>query len=172
MGRTYSSGRPAMSQNLSAYEPNKLNHRHQAMAEWLVANPDATLTDLAKDMNYSLPWVSRIVGSDMFQALYQNLCEERQVITVHSIGTKIAAAGHLAMDRLVERLAGKPSDRLLMQATDSILDKMGYGSKNVTVNSSGDTYVGLTPEDLERAKVKARALNAGEIVDVESEVVN
>lgn len=149
----------AAAANSSTYELQKLSHRHDAIVEWLVANGDKGLGDCARFFNYSLPWLSRIVGSDMFQAKYQELCRERQVESVHALGTKIAAAAHLALDRLTEHLAIAPSEKLLMAATDTLLDKLGYtsgGGAALHLHRHEHLH-GLTPEDIDTARLKAAA---------------
>jgi hypothetical protein len=43
---------------------------------WLLENPTATLTEGAKVLGYSRPWLSRIVNSLPFRTYYQSLLAE------------------------------------------------------------------------------------------------
>jgi hypothetical protein len=54
---------------------------------WLLENPTATLTEGAKVLGYSRPWLSRIVNSPPFRTYYQRLLSEQAVrITMKSLG--------------------------------------------------------------------------------------
>lgn len=44
-----------------------INHRHEAMADWLLANPTRKLGELAQHMGYSPSWVSTVMNSDMWK---------------------------------------------------------------------------------------------------------
>jgi hypothetical protein len=48
----------------------KLNRRHFGVLAWLLEHPTSTLTEGAKVLGYSRPWLSRIVNSPAFQAEY------------------------------------------------------------------------------------------------------
>jgi hypothetical protein len=91
----------------------------------------------------------------MFQAYYQQLCRERQVEAIHTVANKMAAAANLALDRLIERLQNKPSDRLVLETADKMLEKLGYSVPDRQV------HLHLTAEDIERARRRARELIYG-----------
>ena len=150
--------------NSSAYEPQKLNHRHEGVALWLVANPSGTLTECAGELGYTVAWVSRLVASDMFQAYYKELCRERNEPVVHSIGEKMSHVAHLALDRMQERLlpGGGASDGLVLNAADKLLTKLGYAGEPVAPTRHEHLHLHgqLTPEDLEAARASREAMRA------------
>ena len=137
----------------------KLSHRHDAIAEWLVCNPDKTQRDCAAFFKYTEPWMSQLIHSDMFQALYVKLCEERQVLAVHSVSAKMSAAAALALDRTIERLeaGAQPTDRFLTDTTNGLLDKLGYGKPEAPTQTH--QHLHLTADDLRDAANRARVAN-------------
>ena len=134
----------------------KTNHRHEAIAEWLVSNPDKQMGDCAKFFKYTQPWLSRIVHSDLFQAYYRNLCDKRGEIAVHSIAAKLNYAVNIALDKTIDRLQDTekpPSERFIMETGSTLLDKLGYGGKgDLHVHTGDEKHVHLTPEQLLNAR--------------------
>lgn len=53
-----------------------LSRRHIGVMLWLLENPTATLTECAKVLGYSRPWLSRIVNAPQFRACYRDLLAE------------------------------------------------------------------------------------------------
>ena len=50
----------------------KFNRRHVGVMHWLLTHPAATLTECAKEMEYSRSWLSRIVNAPEFKSEYRN----------------------------------------------------------------------------------------------------
>lgn len=145
---------------MSNMDLKKLNHRHDQIAEWLVINGDKTLTQCARHFKYSISWMSQVVNSDMFQALYVGLCRERQVAAVHSISSKMNSVAGMALDKIVENLANEtmlPGQYL--ETASSMLDRLGYGAKNAPpaggTNNTQNNYF-LSREDITGARDRAR----------------
>lgn len=138
-----------------AAQLQKLNHRHDAIAEWLVANPDKSLSQCAAAMGYTVPWVSQIVNSDMFQAYYRELCAERKELAVHTISAKMNNAAALALDHMIAKLqpGTMPSEKFVGDAADKLLTKLGYSQGDVHLHQHAHAH--FTAEDLQRARESA-----------------
>ena len=138
----------------------KLNHRHEHIVEWLVVNGDKTLTQCAAAFGYTIPWISQMVNSDLFQVKYKEMCEERKVAAVHTVSAKMNSAVSLALDKTIEKLGpdGECTEQFLQGATNGLLDRLGYGVKEISVQQH--QHLHLTSEDLIRAKDSARERNA------------
>ena len=143
----------------------KLNHHHDAIAEWLVANPDKTQGACAAEFGYTEAWMSMIVNSDMFQVLYQAICEERKQLAVHTISAKMNNATALALDRTIEMLEpGKAvSERFLLDTQNSLLDRLGFSGKAERVELHEHRHVHvLTGEEIVAARERALVNPGGE----------
>lgn len=143
-------------------ELQKLNHRHDQIAEWLVINGDKTQGDCARHFKYTEAWMSQLIHSDMFQALYIELCNDRKIAAVHTVRNKMSHVASLALDKII---AGLKSDAVggpdPMEAAELMLDRLGFSPKSSAVNAQaagGDinnNYY-LTSEDLQRSRDNAR----------------
>lgn len=143
-------------------ELQKLNHRHDLVMEWLVCNGDKTQRECAEVFGYTEEWLSQMIHSDMFQAGYIALCQERKVAAVHTIASKLSATASLAIDRLKEKLeSGKnPSEKFVLEATNTTLERLGYSGVK-TVELHNHQY--FTPQELVDAGQRARIENTIEI---------
>lgn len=114
-------------------EIQRLNHRHEAIVNWLVANPHRSLTECAECLGYTLPWLSQVVHSDMFQAKYQERCREVGEIAVHTVKNRLTAVALLALQKTQERLeSGASSERFILDATKNSLASLGYTQETIT----------------------------------------
>jgi len=105
----------------------KLSHRHDAIIDWLITNPDKSQGDCAAFFGYSQPWLSQIIHSDAFQMVYRQRCEEKGMIATHTIVAKMAGIAALALDSIEKRIVnGQATERLLTDSTKMALQGLGY----------------------------------------------
>jgi DNA-binding MarR family transcriptional regulator len=65
----------------------RLNRRHMGVMIWLLEHPAATLTECAKALGYSRPWLSRIVNSPEFRAQHRQLLQDcASLSTMRTLG--------------------------------------------------------------------------------------
>jgi hypothetical protein len=120
----------------------QLNHRHEQIINWLVANPDRSLSDCAKEFNYTLPWISQIVHSDWFQVVYRKRCEELGSAVVHTVKDKLTSVAVAALERTHELLETKAgSERFVQDTTKNVLAALGYAPKAVVAAASQDQHL-------------------------------
>lgn len=106
----------------------KLNHRHHAIVNWLVANPHQNLLACAAAFNYTPAAIYYIVNSGMFQALYKRRCEELGLGTVHDMRTRVAALAAATIDKSLEKVqSGGASEKFLLETTKNLLPALGFG---------------------------------------------
>lgn len=139
-----------------------LNHRHVVIAEWLVVNPDKNLTACARHFDYTLPWLSRMIHSDMFQAYYLELCKERKVMAVHTISNKMNHAAGLALDRMIDKLeeGAMVGERFVLDSANGLLDKLGYTSRGPEIHQH--QHLHLSADDIKSARERAILVNASD----------
>jgi hypothetical protein len=101
-------------------------------------------------MGYTQPWLTQIVHSDMFQAKYQERCQEVGVAAVHTIKSRLVAVGMLALEKTEERLtSGAASERFVTDTTKNVLSALGYSAD-----------VKIAPQLHQHLHVDAEVLNA------------
>ncbi len=136
----------------------KTSHRHEGIAEWLVSNPDKTQSECAKFFGYSQPWLSQIIHSDLFQAYYQQVCDERREVNVHTISAKMNYVAGLALDKTIQVLEhGEPSEGFITRTRENLLENLGYGAKgDLHLHQHEEKHVHLTAEQLHAARTRAQ----------------
>lgn len=136
-----------------------VRYTHEAIAEWLVANPMGSQGECAKFFGYSESWLSQVIHSDAFQAYYRKLADERGAIATHGIGEKINALAAVALDKAMERLVTAPSDQHVLDTTELALKALGYlgsnGSASVRAEPAQHMHVHVDAEMLMEAREAA-----------------
>jgi hypothetical protein len=119
---------------------------HEALVDDMLANPTAKLEDRSARLNRSVNYLSMIINTDMFKALYE---ARRQAFTERlegSIANKTAQVADRALDMVLETLEKKRDSlpfQSLVELTDRTLTRLGYGvakpgpAVNVNVVQSG-----------------------------------
>lgn len=161
----------------------KLNHSHEAIARWLLENPDRTMGQCADHFGYTASWLSIIIHSDAFQHHYRALQGKADEFVVADIPAKMRGVASMALDALAVQVEAAAQDRtvqpraFLLQTSEALLSKLGYGAKptQVNVNTGGGAAavaVGVVqPEALERARARLTQQRSNEAKVVEGEVV-
>lgn len=117
----------------------KTAYSHEAMIDMIIANPRITQNQLATEFGYSVPWVSRVMGSDAFQAA---LARRRDEITdpflIATMEEKFRGLVDQSLNVLAEKLAATQSADLALKTLDVGVKALGFGAreKNVTNNNS------------------------------------
>ena len=105
----------------------KVNHRHGAIIDWLLCNPDKTLLECAAEFGYTKEWIYRLVNTDLFQAAYHRRAEELRSPVVHSIQAKIMRLANSGLDRAIEKIeSGASSEGFHTSAMKMALEGLGY----------------------------------------------
>ena len=115
-------------------EPAKLNYSHEAIARWLLENPDRQLGDCAREFGYTQAWLSRIIHCNAFQAHMAELQRGADVIVMADIPTRLRAVASQALDGLAEAVEqAVESDakmlhrEFLRDTAETTLKALGYG---------------------------------------------
>lgn len=103
-----------------------LSHTHEAMMDWMLMNPGHSLTQMSAAFGYTVPWLSRLIHSDIFQARLAERRKEVELRICDDIPAKLRGLGHLAIERMEEKLAASPDPRFIRESFDSIMHRLGY----------------------------------------------
>ena len=103
----------------------RLNHRHEGILRWLLANPQKPLSQCAIDLGYTQPWLSVVIHSQAFQAELKT----RQLLLFGEasleIKDKLVGVAHLALDKIIEAMPGAPA-QFALDATKEVMRSLGY----------------------------------------------
>lgn len=155
------------SRRFDGVQLQSLSPTHEAIAEYLIANPGkGCMARCAAEFNLTPHWLSSLVHSDAFQAYYRNRRDEFFATGIVSLGEKIAGAADRAIERLAEAIETEKETRTLADAADKLLNRLGYGatgaanSINTTVNNTYVVTSTLLQDARERAKKRGSTFDS------------
>lgn len=117
--------------------------KHQAIADWLIANPDKTQGECAAAFGISQAWLSVVVNSDAFQDYLQQRYAETATPVVFSLREKLLGVAHRAVEKLGTAVDNSQDPEFILAAADRALHRLGYApSKGPTVAVQNNVTVG------------------------------
>ena len=128
------------------YELMDLSNTHNAIADWLIANPGkGQMGRCAVVFDYSLSWLSTLIHQDAFQALLkhkQGQAFQEVIIPLHE---KMSGVAHAGVQKLGEIVDTTKDDRLVKEITKDMLSGLGYSANAApagpTMNIQNNTLI-------------------------------
>lgn len=144
----------------------KMRWWYEALADYMMANPNATQNEIAAHFKRATSTISTIINTDAFKAYMSQRRREHVSVLDASVRDKMLKVADKSMELILEQLEVKrtsiPIDTL-QRTVDSTLKSLGYGvaapGVNVNVNSGGGNTlvaVAVGVDDLERARTALR----------------
>ncbi len=135
----------------------KLSHAHDAILNWLLLNPCCTLREASDSLGYSVPWLSRLIHTDIFQAELQARQGEVFVGVTNDIPAKLRGLADIAIEKVTEHLLATEEPQYALDVFDKTLTKLGYApqsARNPGGPSGGVTQnvFMVSPSDLAQAR--------------------
>lgn len=141
-----------------------LSPRHDAIAEWLIANPDKHLYECALAFGVTQPWLSVILHSDIFQVYYRKMRGDHVDLRITPLRDKLLGVANRAVEKLADKVEAM-NTRELVDVAELTLNKLGYGQKaTVSVVAPGGqvaVFQSASPEDVAKARENYRRYQAG-----------
>lgn len=141
----------------------KLKYSHEAMIDALVAQPRITQNELASRFGYTPAWVSRVIGSDAFQAA---LAKRRQEIAdpflIASMDEMLSGLARQSIEVLTRKLEATDSADLALKTADLSLKAAGFGMRDRNPGNIVNNFVVALPGKAPSAEDwAAKAANGG-----------
>lgn len=108
---------------------SRISYRHESILRWLVANPHAPLGQCAAEHGITQAHLSIIIHSDAFQARYREMQKELNDEVTSSVHDKLLGLAHQGLDRLSNILPVVQDPEFVLDATERVLQNLGYGPK-------------------------------------------
>lgn len=106
----------------------KVSVKHTEIMNFMLANPIIKLADVARHFGITQPWLSCIIHSEAFQAELATKQDQIFSGTVLPIKEKMMGIAHQALDQIADRMP-LMKDETVANVADSVLDRLGFGSK-------------------------------------------
>lgn len=151
-------------------EIQRLSIRHEAIMDYLMANPCVPLSQVAQTFGVTQPWLSQIIHSDAFQSMLKTKQEIAFHHTVLPLREKMTNIAHMALDKLAQTLPTETDVGTINKVAEGVLDRLGYSSKTpaVVVNNTQNVQVNTLRSELEEARLllgKAEKPKLGVTID-------
>jgi len=114
---------------MSATQIKRVNHRHEAIIDFLLGNPDVKNLDvLCRHINVSRSWLSIVMNSDAFRAEYARRRDEYNQELAAGVQRKLYDVTLDALDRVAEAVRDGDCDpRFALDTVDKATNRLGFG---------------------------------------------
>lgn len=119
--------RPAFSQRPGKMpEIATITHKHNAIMDFMLANPAMKLGDVAAQFNCSQPWLSCIIHSNAFQARLADKQDAMFDALKFTLTDRMTAVAHDALSIVHTGLLASPNPDKALAVADTVLHRLGY----------------------------------------------
>ena len=153
-------------------EIQKVSPKHEAIMNFIMANPTLPRSQVAAHFGVTLPWLSTIIHSGTFRArLAEKQDQFFECSVVSEIEDKVMGVAHLAVEKMAEAIPYENDLGVLTNTLDKTMKTLGYGQKTigtqVNIHQDNSQNVNnISGDDIARARDligKARQRAAGDI---------
>lgn len=136
-----------------------ISHRHEAIADWLLAHPDVkNLELLCNHLNVSRTWLSVVMNSDVFKEYFAKRRREWEAQMHDQIGRQQLKVAEMAFGRLETILTDDSTDpRLVFDVAHKTAERL-FGKQSRVVVTEEKTQI------IERQVSSASLAEAREIL--------
>jgi hypothetical protein len=125
---------------MAAVQLQNVRLRHQAIADWLIANPDRSQGECAQAFGLTQAWLSVIINSDIFKEYIQARLAEVSTPVLYSLREKLLGVAHRAVEKLGSCVDNSQDPEYILAAADKALHRLGYApTRGPAVHVSGPT---------------------------------
>lgn len=107
----------------------ELRHTHDAFMDYMLLNPGATLKQMGAEFGYTVPWLSTVINSDLFQ---MRLAERRKEVDdlVHAdIPARMRGIVAMGLEKIADHMEVTQNQEYIADTTDMLLHRLGYAPK-------------------------------------------
>jgi hypothetical protein len=137
-------------------EIQQVSHRHEAIMNYMLANPTAPMSSVAREFGVTQPWLSCIVHSHAFKTRLRAKQDELFGNIGATITEKLEAVAHIALDNLLDHVsASNAGPAMSLDVADKVLHRLGYAPSKVAQPTQSNTQINvvqISRDDLASAR--------------------
>lgn len=118
---------PVMVGAMPDHLPERLNFRHEALIDFMVANPMMTQQDIAKHFGYLQSYLSKLINSGLFRAKLAERRMEVFSVAAQTNREKLEELSSVVLDRLLVKVEVEQDTARLAKVAELALKAAGYG---------------------------------------------
>lgn len=131
---------------MKAHGIQKVRYTHDAMIDLIIANPAIAQGEIAKVFGFTQGWVSRVLGSDAFQA---RLAQRRDEIInpelIQTFEERLKGLAAQSLEIIQNKLEATSNPDLAIRALELSTKALGYGARPANIGQQNNTYVVALP---------------------------
>lgn len=142
----------------------KVNWWHDSIIDWMLINPEKTLGECANQFQVSRPWLSRILGSEVFKEHWRMRLAGKDVVVTDAHITlmeKIEGLAHVSLDEMMRRVQEekeKLTQGQLRETAELALKSLGYGQPKVA-NPAQNVQIVIQADAIAQARAEMKRVN-------------
>lgn len=109
------------------HDLQNISHMHEAIMNWMIANPSRRLKECAAEFGVSRPWLSIIIHSDLFQARLREKQERIFSSIAESLQTKLGALADTTIEKLLDQIEVTADPDFLLETGKFATKALGMG---------------------------------------------
>lgn len=150
----------------------RVRYTHDAMIDFIIANPAASQNAIATHFGYRVPSISRIFNSDAFRArLAERKAELIDPSIVEGFEDKMKALAEQSLEIVAENLATSRKTDDAFRALELTTKALGYGARQQNLNVQQNFVVALPQKAASSAEWAANHKPVPKDGDVQDAVV-
>lgn len=108
----------------------RCHYTHDAMIDFIIEFPEASQNVIAENFGKSVPWISRIIGSDAFQAaLAKRRADISDPYLIASIEERFKGVVTQSLEIVSQKLQDTQNVDLALKTLDVGVKALGYGAR-------------------------------------------
>lgn len=124
----------------------RVHYTHDAMIDLVLMKPGISQGEIGKYFGYTEAWVSRVFGSDAFQArLAERKTELVDPVILASVEEKLKGLVHQSLDILADKLQATRNPDMAIKALDLGTKALGFGARPQNIAQQTNNYVVALP---------------------------
>lgn len=144
----------------------KTRYSHDAMIDVIIAEPKITQKELAARFERNSGWISRIIGSDAFQAALAKRREEvSDPFLTATMEERFRGLASQSIDVLVEKLDLTKNADVALKALDISSKALGFGARSVSGGQIHNNFVVQLPNKMENSGQWAEKHTGGKLLE-------
>lgn len=140
----------------------RTHYSHEAMIDLIVAEPTISQNQLAAKFGYTVPWISRVMGSDAFQGA---LAKRREEITdpflIATVEERLRGLATQALDVIADKLQITQNADIALKALDISVKALGFGARERHSGPTQNNFIVQMPGKAVSAESWAEAYTPG-----------
>lgn len=155
----------------------KVNWWHEAIFEWMISNPEASLRQCAEAFKVTQSWLSVIINSDVFKERFADRRDEHFSNVSRNVAEQVNGLASLSLDVLEERIERERDNiglSMVKETAEMALKASGYIGPKPPAGREGNTYflpgsVQVDKQTLEDARASMKQIE-GVVTEIEKDV--